>query len=79
MAIETYRIVEHAGGWAYRAEGTFSEAFPTREAAMAAARDAARRQSVGGETVPIEWEDENGRWHVETAEGGDRPVTEIKP
>lgn len=78
MAIETYRIVQHAGGWAYKAEGTFSEPYPTRDAALAAARNAARRQSVGGQTVPIEWEDENGRWHTETSPGGDRPVTEIE-
>ena len=78
MTIETYEVVEHAGGWAYKANGTFSEAFPTHDQALAAARRAARLQRVGGEATPIQWEDETGRWHEETAAGGDRPATEVQ-
>jgi hypothetical protein len=27
----TYEIVEHDGGWAYRADGVFSETFPSHD------------------------------------------------
>lgn len=51
-----YDVIEHDGGWAYRSGVTLSETYPTREAAMAAARDAAERQQVAaeveGETPP---------------------------
>ena len=30
MSKITYKIVKHDGGWAYEANGTFSEPFPTR-------------------------------------------------
>ena len=33
MAEVIYQVVEHDGGWAYKAEGSFYETFPTREAA----------------------------------------------
>jgi len=77
MAHVTYHIVKHEDGWAYKAEGTFSETFPTHEAALRAARSAAAEQRVPGRTEAIEWEDENGKWHSETASGQDRPQTEI--
>ena len=34
----TYNIVEHDGGWAYKVGDTFSETFPSHDAAQAAAR-----------------------------------------
>ena len=34
--------------------------------------------SSTGPTEVIEYEDEKGRWHVETARGSDRPATSIK-
>jgi hypothetical protein len=78
MSKIVYRIVRHDGGWAYEANGTFSEAFHTREQAHAAAVLAAREQSVPGETASIEYEDENGRWHRELDPGDDRPEAMVK-
>ena len=74
----TYEIVEHDGGWAYKVNGAFSEPFPTRADALAAAQDAAAEQEVPGHTEIIEYEDEQGRWHTETVRGTDRPHTAIK-
>ena len=74
----TYEIVEHDGGWAYRANGVYSESYPTHEQALQAARLAAAEQMQPGHTEIIEYEAENGRWHVEMARGSDRPETAIK-
>jgi hypothetical protein len=73
-----YEIVEHDGGWAYKANGVFSESFPSHAAALKAAQTAAAEQRVPGDTHVIQYEDENGRWHTETARGSDRPITEVK-
>ena len=78
MTHVTYRIVQHDNGWAYTADGVFSEPFPTHADALAAARRAAAEQRVPGSTEVIEYEDENGKWHTETARGSDRPDTEVK-
>lgn len=72
-----YEIVEHDGGWAYRAEGTYSETFPTHDAALAAAKRAAGEQRVPGETDGIVYEDERGQWHEELSDGDDRPDTKV--
>lgn len=72
-----YTIVEHDGGWAYKVGSTFSETFPTRDAAHRAADRAAREQLVPGQATDIAWEDERGRWHTETSRGDDRPETEV--
>ena len=74
----TYEIVEHDGGWAYRADGVFSETFPTHDAARRAAERAATEQAVPGETTPISWEDKDGHWHTEVARGTDRPETDVE-
>jgi len=74
----TYEIVEHDGGWAYKVGGTFSETFPSHDAALAAAKKAAAEQQVGGREEGIVYEDEKGVWHEEIAEGGDRPQTHVK-
>jgi hypothetical protein len=74
----TYEIVEHDGGWAYRVDGVFSEPFPSHDLARAAAERAAREQIVPGETTPISYEDNDGRWHDELAAGRDRPDTDVK-
>jgi hypothetical protein len=74
----TYEVVEHDGGWAYRAEGVFSETFSTHALAHEAAARAAREQLVAGETTTISWEDSDGRWHEEIAAGDDRPETRVK-
>lgn len=73
-----YRIVQHDGGWAYKVGEVISETFPTRDAAWKAARSAAARQEVAGETGPIEFEDAEGHWHEEIADGHDRPKTDVK-
>jgi Uncharacterized protein conserved in bacteria (DUF2188) len=78
MTEVTYRIVQHDGGWAYKAEGVFSEPFPTHAAALAAAKKVAQEQRVPGRTHVIEYEDEKGKWHTETASGSDRPSTAVK-
>jgi uncharacterized protein DUF2188 len=78
MAHVTYKIVRHDEGWAYTAEGVFSEPFPTHKAALNAAKRAAQEQRAPGTTHAIEYEDENGKWHTETALGNDRPETEVK-
>jgi hypothetical protein len=78
MSRVTYEIVQHDGGWAYKADGVFSETFPTHAAALQAAQAAAAEQRVPGATEEIQYEDEKGRWHTETARGGDRPDTEVK-
>lgn len=78
MSQVTYEIVEHDGGWAYKVDGVFSEAFPTHAAALKAAQMAAGEQRVPGTTEEIQYEDEKGRWHTETASGSDRPATAVK-
>ena len=74
----TYEIVEHDGGWAYKVGDVFSETFPTHAAALKAAQVAAEEQRAPGETEEIEFEDDKGKWHTETARGSDRPNTAIK-
>jgi Uncharacterized protein conserved in bacteria (DUF2188) len=78
MSHVTYKIVQHDGGWAYTVDGVFSEPFTTRAAALAAARRAAAEQRVPGRTEAIEYETADGKWHTETAAGGDRPETNVE-
>ena len=78
MTHVTYRIVRHDDGGAYTAGDVFSEPFRTPAAARAAATRAAQEQRVPGQTHVIEYEDEKGQWHTETAAGSDRPDTDVK-
>ena len=78
MAHVTYKIVRHEDGWAYSVDGAFSESFPTHAQALAAARRAAAEQRAPGQTEAIEYEDEKGTWHTETARGDDRPETDVQ-
>ena len=78
MTSVTYQIVQHDGGWAYRVDGVYSETYPNDDAARAAARRAAAEQRAPGEETGISWEDENGRWHEEVADGHDRPITDVE-
>ena len=78
MSKLTYEIVEHDGGWAYRADGTYSETYRTHEAPLGAAQHAAKEQGLSDADSAISYEDEKGRWHEEQARGDDRPDTEIK-
>ncbi|MBI1182059.1 MAG: hypothetical protein GC201_16055 [Alphaproteobacteria bacterium] len=74
----TYKIIRHEGGWAYKVGDAISECYPSHDEAMGAAKAAAARQELPGENTVIEWEDERGRWHQETASGDDRPHTEVE-
>jgi hypothetical protein len=78
MSKITYKVVKHDGGWAYQANGTYSEPFRTRDAARKAAKIAASEQAQPGETTSISYEDEKGRWHNEVDPGTDRPKTEVE-
>ena len=78
MTDVTYTLVEHDGGWAYKVDDTFSETFPTAEAALEAANRAAGEQRVSGETEGIVYEDKNAVWHQEVASGDDRPTTHVR-
>ena len=77
MSHVTYKVVEHDGGWAYSVDGSFSETFPTHDAALAAARRAAGEQRVSGDTHGIVYEDAQGRIHEELSDGHDRPRTDV--
>jgi len=78
MAHVTYKIRPHDGGWAYTADGVFSEPYPTHDAAKAAAQAAAREQTVPGDSAEIEYQDADGNWHVEAASGHDRPEADVR-
>ena len=78
MSDVTYEIVQHDDGWAYKVNGVFSETYPTHSAALAAAQAAAQEQEIPGHSETIEYEDEKGKWHIETASGRDRPHTVVK-
>jgi hypothetical protein len=78
MTTVTYEIVQHDGGWAYKAEGVFSETFGSHDAARHAAERAAKSQTIAGEETEISYEDKTGNWHDEHSSGNDRPQTEVK-
>jgi hypothetical protein len=78
MAVIHYRIVQHDGGWAYKLDDVFSEAFRTHELALRAAHRAAHEQERPDETRAILWEDADGKWHEELARGDDRPSADVE-
>jgi len=78
MAKIVYEVVQHDGGWAYRANGVFSETFESHDIARRAAERAAKEQGLKGETTDISYEDKDGRWHDEVSAGDDRPETDVK-
>jgi len=67
----SYKVLRHDGGWAYEANGTYSESFPTRDAARMAAKLAASAQTTSVETTRISYEDEKGRRHTAVDSGTD--------
>lgn len=74
-----YEVVAHDGGFACKASGAFSETFPSEAEAIAAAAQAAMRQSIPGSQEEIEYQDDQGEWHHEIADGDDRPAAEVRP
>lgn len=76
MAV-TYHVGEHDGGFAYRVGDVWSETFPDHDSALAAAKDAAERQQMGGEEVDISYQLADGRWQSQHVSGGDRPETDV--
>jgi hypothetical protein len=77
MAEAKYQIVEHDGGWAYKLGDVFSETFPTHDAALRAAERAAAEQRVPGPSETIQYQEADGKWRTERAEGSDRPQTDV--
>ena len=78
MSEVVYKIVEHAGGYAYKVGDVFSETFATREEAVDAAHRAAAEQQLPGMTEGIRYQDGRGGWHNETSEGTDRPGVRVE-
>lgn len=74
-----YHVTEHDDGWAYRVGDVFSESYPTREQAVAAAQDAAAAHRRAGSDTFITYQDRQGRWHEEIEAGDDRPETRVDP
>ena len=72
-----YKVVQHDGGWAYRLNDVFSEAFVDKATALAAAKRVAAEQRVPGDTTQIEFQDADGKWHIEVSEGDDRPDADV--
>ena len=77
MTVITYTIVEHDSGWAYKLGDVYSETFRARDQAVKAAKRAAAEQRVPGDDVGITYEDANGVWRTELADGHDRPETSV--
>jgi hypothetical protein len=77
MANVHYRLVEHEGGWVYKAGDVFSERYATYEEAREAAERTAAEQRLLGATEDIEFQDEAGDWHEEVSPGQDRPETDV--
>ena len=77
MVTVRYEIIEHDGGWAYKVGDAISETFVSHEAALKAATDAAARQTLAGTTDGIVYQDKDGQWHEELADGRDRPATRV--
>ena len=78
MTRVTYEIVEHDGGWAYKLGDVFSETFASREEAVEAAKIVAAEHERAGSAEDIEYQDAEGKWHEEKAEGDDRPEADVR-
>ncbi len=77
MSTVRYEVVEHDGGWAYKVGDVPLGNLPLARGRLKAATDAAARQTVAGSTDGIVYQDRDGRWHEEVADGRDRPSTEV--
>lgn len=74
----TYHVHVHDGGWAYRLGEVWSETFPTHDAALRAAKEAAQRQQLGGEDAQISYEAADGTCREESVSGSDRPAVHVE-
>jgi hypothetical protein len=74
----TYEIVRHDHGWAYKVGDSFSETFDSHDSARRAAEEAAARQEQAGPSEAIQYQDRDGVWHEEVAQGDDRPDTRVE-
>ena len=77
MADLVYKIVQHDSGWAYKLGDVYSETYPSHDDAMNAARAAAARQELPGRTGDILYQDAEGKWHRELADGTRHPHAEV--
>jgi len=73
----TYHVGQHDGGFGYRVGGVWAGPFPDHDRALRAAKSAAARQQLGGDTVSISYQLADGRWQQENVDGGDRPDTDV--
>lgn len=73
----TYHVAKHDGGFGYHVGDVWSETFADHDSALRAAKSAAARQQLGGDSVSISYQLADGRWQAEDASGGDRPATEV--
>jgi len=73
----TYHVGRHDEGFGYHVNDFWSETFADHDSALAAAKSAAARQQWGGENASISYQNADGRWLNEDADGGDRPETEV--
>ena len=78
MVYVTYKVVPHDGGWTYTQDGVFAETYRTKQAAIEAAAAVAAEQRTPGDTEAILYEDPDGKWHEELADGADRPEIELE-
>lgn len=77
MVTITYHVVAHDEGYAYRLGDVYSEPFPTHEEALDAARRAAAAQQLTDGDTEISWQNEDGDWIHEHADGADRPMAGV--
>jgi hypothetical protein len=59
----TYRVVRLDSGWAYQADGSYSEQFTTRQAARNAARLAAAQHALTHEKAHQASQKKEGQWY----------------
>lgn len=78
MSRIAYEVVEHDGGWTYKVGDVYTETYKTHEDATAAAKNAAAEHALCGTTETISFEDADGRWHEEVADGDDRPEAVVE-
>lgn len=70
-----YTVIQHDGGWAYKANGAISETFASHDEARSAAEAAAREQRAPGEATEIFYQGDDGRTRSEHSPSDDRPET----